>query len=77
MKGIGINAGFEILEVPGITGYLDTNYVGKAEAALKALERVDIAYIHVEAPDEAGHSGNCSDKIKALEDLDSFVVATV
>ena len=77
MKGIGINAGFEILEVPGITGYLDTNYVGKAEAALKALERVDIAYIHVEAPDEAGHSGNCSDKIKALEDFDSFVVGPV
>ena len=77
MKGIGINAGFEILEVPGITGYLDTNYVGKAEAALKALEKVDIAYIHVEAPDEAGHSGNCSDKIKALEDFDSFVVGPV
>jgi len=77
MKGIGINAGFEILEVPGITGYLDTNYAGKAEAALKALERVDIAYIHVEAPDEAGHSGNCSDKIKALEDFDSFVVGPV
>jgi 2,3-bisphosphoglycerate-independent phosphoglycerate mutase len=77
MKGIGINAGFEILQVPGITGYLDTNYAGKAEAALKALERVDIAYIHVEAPDEAGHSGNYADKIKALEDLDSLVVGTV
>jgi 2,3-bisphosphoglycerate-independent phosphoglycerate mutase len=77
MKGIGINAGFEILEVPGITGYLDTNYAGKAEAALKALERVDIAYIHVEAPDEAGHSGNYRDKIKAIEDFDSLVVGTV
>jgi 2,3-bisphosphoglycerate-independent phosphoglycerate mutase len=77
MKGIAIGAGFEILEVPGITGYLDTNYVGKAEAALKALERVDIAYIHVEAPDEAGHSGNYADKIKAIEDLDAFVVGNV
>ncbi len=77
MKGIGINAGFEILDVPGITGYLDTNYAGKAEAALKALERVDIAYIHVEAPDEAGHSGNFKDKIKALEDFDALVVGAV
>ena len=77
MRGIGINAGFEILQVPGITGYLDTNYVGKAEAALKALERVDIVYIHVEAPDEAGHSGKLDDKIKAIEDFDSLVVGTV
>jgi len=77
MKGIGIYAGFEILEVPGITGYLDTNYVGKAEAALKALEKVDLAYIHVEAPDEAGHSGNYTDKIKAIEDFDTHVVGTV
>ncbi|OHE59096.1 MAG: cofactor-independent phosphoglycerate mutase [Thermodesulfovibrio sp. RBG_19FT_COMBO_42_12] len=77
MRGIGICAGFEILEVPGITGYLDTNYVGKAEAALKALDKVDIAYIHVEAPDEAGHSGNYTDKIKAIEDLDALVVGTV
>ena len=77
MRGLGINAGFEILEVPGITGYLDTNYVGKAEAALKALERVDIVYIHVEAPDEAGHSGKVRDKIRAIEDFDSLVVGTV
>jgi len=77
MRGLGINAGFEILEVPGITGYLDTNYVGKAEAALKALERVDIVYIHVEAPDEAGHSGKLRDKIRAIEDFDSLVVGTV
>ncbi len=77
MRGIGIYAGFEILDVPGITGYLDTNYVGKAEAALKALEKVDLAYIHVEAPDEAGHSGNYTDKIKAIEDFDALVVGTV
>ncbi len=76
-KGLGIYAGFKILEVPGITGYLDTNYVGKAEASLKALEEVDIAYIHVEAPDEAGHSGNYKDKIKAIEDFDALVVGTI
>ena len=77
MRGIGISAGFEILEVPGITGYLDTNYEGKAGGALKALERVNIAYIHVEAPDEAGHSGNYRDKIRAIEDFDARVVGNV
>jgi 2,3-bisphosphoglycerate-independent phosphoglycerate mutase len=77
MRGLGISAGFEILEVPGITGYLDTNYEGKAESALKALERVNIAYIHVEAPDEAGHSGNYGDKIRAIEDFDARVVGNV
>jgi 2,3-bisphosphoglycerate-independent phosphoglycerate mutase len=77
MRGIGKYAGFEILDVPGITGYLDTNYVGKAEAALRALKKVDFAYIHVEAPDEAGHSGSYTDKIKAIEDFDALVVDTV
>jgi 2,3-bisphosphoglycerate-independent phosphoglycerate mutase len=77
MRGLGISAGLEILEVPGITGYLDTNYEGKAEGALKALDRVDIAYIHVEAPDEAGHSGNYEDKIRAIEDFDARVVGRV
>ncbi|MDH5769630.1 MAG: cofactor-independent phosphoglycerate mutase, partial [Nitrospirota bacterium] len=76
-KGLGIYAGFEILEVPGITGYLDTNYLGKAEASLKALDKVDFVYIHVEAPDEAGHSGNYKDKIRAIEDFDALVVGTV
>jgi len=76
-KGLGIYAGFEILKVPGMTGYIDTNYKGKAEAALKALERVDFVYLHVEAPDEAGHSGNCMEKIKAIEDFDTLVVGTI
>ncbi len=77
MKGIGISAGFKILKVPGITGYLDTNYKGKAEAAIEALEEVDISYIHVEAPDEAGHAGNYSDKIKAIENIDNLVIGTI
>jgi 2,3-bisphosphoglycerate-independent phosphoglycerate mutase len=76
-KGLGVCAGFEILKVPGITGYLDTNYKGKAEASLKALDRVDFVYIHVESPDEAGHSGHYEDKIKAIEDFDAQVVGTV
>ncbi len=76
-KGLGIYSGFRILDVPGVTGYIDTNYVGKAEYSLKALEEVDFVYIHVEAPDEAGHSGNIKDKIKAIEDFDALVVGTM
>lgn len=76
-KGLGIYAGFEILNVPGVTGWLDTNYLGKAEYSLDALAKSDFAYIHVEAPDEAGHSGNWRDKIRAIEDFDSLVVGTV
>ncbi len=76
-RGLGIHAGLRVLDVPGVTGYLDTNYVGKAECSLKALEEVDFAYIHVEAPDEAGHSGNYRDKLRAVEDFDALVVGTV
>ena len=76
-KGLGLCAGFDILKVPGVTGYLDTNYAGKAEHSLSALERVDFVYIHVEAPDEAGHCGNCGDKIKAIEDFDALVVGAI
>jgi 2,3-bisphosphoglycerate-independent phosphoglycerate mutase len=76
-KGLGVCAGFEILSVPGVTGYIDTNYTGKAEYSLKALEKCDFVYIHVEAPDEAGHSGNYRDKVKAIEDFDALVVGTV
>lgn len=76
-KGLGIYAGLRILDVPGITGWLDTNYLGKAKYSLKALKEVDLAYIHVEAPDEAGHSGNYLDKIRAIEDFDSLVVGTI
>lgn len=73
-KGLGLYAGFEILDVPGATGWIDTNYEGKAQYALDALERVDYVYIHVEAPDEAGHSGNVQYKLQAIEDLDAKVV---
>jgi 2,3-bisphosphoglycerate-independent phosphoglycerate mutase len=76
-RGLGICAGFEILDVPGMTGYLDTNYQGKADAALDSLNRVDFVYIHVESPDEAGHSGRYKDKIKAIEDFDALVVGAV
>jgi 2,3-bisphosphoglycerate-independent phosphoglycerate mutase len=77
LKGIGLCAGLEVINVPGATGYLDTNYKGKAEAALEALNQLDFVYVHVEAPDEASHSGNLQHKIKAIEDFDQLVVGTV
>jgi len=76
-KGLGIYAGFEILEVPGMTGWIDTNYKGKADATIDALKRVDFVYLHVESPDEAGHSGSVDNKIRAIEDFDKFVVGNV
>jgi len=76
-KGLGIYAGFEILKVPGMTGYLDTNYQGKTDATIEALKTVDFVYLHVEAPDEAGHSGNCKDKVQAIEDFDKYIVGGV
>ena len=60
MRGIGKYAGFDVVDVPGATGYLDTNYRGKAEYALRELETKDVVYVHVEAPDEAGHNGDVS-----------------
>ncbi len=77
MKGIGVYAGLEVIEVPGATGYIDTNYAGKVAAALKALEDKDLVCVHVEAPDEAGHQGSLPDKLKAIEDFDSKIVGKV
>jgi len=77
IKGIGVNAGLEIIDVPGATGYIDTNYKGKGEYAVKALTEKDFVYVHVEAPDEAAHGGLLKEKIKAIEDFDRDVVGTV
>ncbi len=77
LKGIGIYAGLDIIPVEGATGYIDTNYVGKAEAALEALKSRDFVYLHLEAPDEASHSGRLDHKIQAIEDFDAKVVGTV
>jgi len=74
MKGIGKYAGLEAVEVPGATGYLDTNYVGKVQAALESLRRKDFVYLHVEAPDEASHSGYLDLKKSAIEDFDEKIV---
>jgi len=77
IKGIGICAGLDIINVEGATGYIDTNYSGKAMAALTALETHDFVYLHVEAPDEASHSGRMDHKIRAIEDFDREVVGRI
>lgn len=74
LKGIGKYAGLDVIDVPGATGYLDTNFAGKAAYALESLKERDFVLVHVEAPDEAGHMGNIEAKIKAIEDFDEKVV---
>ncbi len=77
LKGIGVSCGLEPIHVEGATGYLDTNYAGKARRALESLERLDFMFVHVEAPDEASHSGNIEEKIQAIEAFDELVVGAV
>lgn len=79
LKGIAVGAGMEVAQVEGATGSLHTNYEGKAAAAVKALleDGQDFVYIHVEAPDEMGHQGSMTDKVTAIEYLDSRVIAPV
>ena len=77
VRGIGCCAGLEVIDVPGITGYLDTNYAGKADFALAALRHKDLVYVHVEAPDEAAHNGDVDAKKQALEDFDRLVVGRI
>lgn len=74
VNGIGLSMGLEVINVPGITGYIDTNYKGKVDYALKALKKKDFVYLHVEATDEMGHNGDIHGKIKAIELFDSEVV---
>jgi 2,3-bisphosphoglycerate-independent phosphoglycerate mutase len=77
IRGIGVNAGLDIIHVPGATGYIDTNYRGKAEYAVEALKSRDFVYLHVEAPDEAAHGGLLKEKIEAIENFDREVVGTI
>ena len=74
LRGIAAFAGWPRIEVPGATGYLDTNYAGKGEAAIKALEDYDLVCVHIEAPDEASHEGRHDAKIEALEQIDKHIV---
>lgn len=78
IKGLGICAGLQPVAVPGVTGNVHTNFKGKAKAALQLLkEGMDFVYIHVEAPDEAGHRGELATKIKAIEEIDEKVIGVL
>jgi 2,3-bisphosphoglycerate-independent phosphoglycerate mutase len=77
IKGMGVYAGFKPIPVAGATGYLNTNFRGKAQAALEALRSLDFVLLHVEAPDEASHQGSIAEKIEAIEAFDEKVVGPV
>ena len=77
IRGIGHYAGLKIIRVKGATGLADTNYEGKAEAAIRALERDDFVFVHVEASDEAGHDGDLELKMKTIEYLDQRLIAPI
>jgi 2,3-bisphosphoglycerate-independent phosphoglycerate mutase len=77
LKGLGVLGGLDVIDVPGATGYLDTNYAGKARAALEVLAKDDFVLVHVEAPDETGHQGLAREKVQAIEDFDGKIVAPI
>ncbi len=77
VRGLAKLVGFDLISVPGATGFLDTNYEGKGLAAVKALDDHDLVFVHIEAPDEAGHEGNAEAKKQAIEQVDRYVVGPV
>lgn len=77
LRGIGVYIGLDVIRVPGATGYFDTDYGAKAAHALSAIKDVDLVYVHVEAPDEAGHAGLLDEKISAIESIDAMIVGKV
>ncbi len=77
IKGLGRATGLDVIDVPGATGWLDSNYKGKADAALKSLKKKDFVYIHLEVTDEAGHKGDAEAKVKGIELIDELIVGPV
>jgi len=77
VRGLAKLIGFDLIDVPGATGFVDTNYQGKASAAIDALEKYDIVFVHIEAPDEASHNGSIELKRKAVEQIDRHIVGPV
>ncbi|MDO7689055.1 MAG: phosphoglycerate mutase, partial [Pirellulales bacterium] len=77
LRGLAELAGWRCREVEGATGYLDTDYAAKGQAAIDEFRRSDLVCVHVEAPDEAGHEGNALAKVKALEEIDDKIVSPV
>lgn len=77
IRGLAKLLGWPIIDVPGATGYLDTDYAAKGRAAVAALDEYDLVAVHIEAPDEAGHLGSAEEKVKALEQIDRHIVGPV
>lgn len=77
VRGLAELCGLEVIRVPGATGWIDTDYDGKAQAAIDCLRRSDFVYVHVEAPDECGHKGMAEEKVRAIESYDRKIVAPV
>ena len=77
VRGLATLIGWERIEVPGATGYIDTNFAGKGAAAVEALGRLDMVCVHVEAPDEAGHNQNVAAKVQSISEIDRHVVGPV
>ena len=77
IKGIGILAHMDVIEVEGATGYIDTNFDGKAAACIGAFEKNDLVYVHVEAPDECGHRGEVHNKVRSIEIIDEKILGPV
>ncbi len=77
LKGLGVLGGITPIDIPGATGYIDTNYKGKADAAIETLKQQDFVFVHLEGPDEAGHKGSLKDKITAIEDFDGKIVKPI
>lgn len=77
LRGIAKNLGWRIIDVPGITGYVDTDFAAKGRYAAEALDDLDLICVHVEAPDESGHEGATAKKVKSLEDIDAKVLPPI
>jgi len=77
INGIGRLAGLEVIKVPGITGYYDTNYLGKGEYAIECLRKKDFVFVHIEGPDEAGHNGDYKAKIHCIEHIDREIIGPI
>ena len=77
VRGLSMLIGFDLIDVPGATGFVDTNYQGKASAAIEALDKYDLVFTHIEAPDEASHNGSADMKKKAIEQIDKCIVGPV
>jgi 2,3-bisphosphoglycerate-independent phosphoglycerate mutase len=77
LKGIAALIGWDLIEVPGITGYIDTDFAAKGRYAADALTKYDLVCVHIEAPDESGHEGSAEKKIRAMEDIDAKVIPPI